>query len=75
MSKAKIRIPDLRFEESYRRAISPASGNWLRVGLITIRDQVLLPFSQGFAWSFILIGIRTWRVMWSQNGAMWGSKL
>jgi Autophagy receptor ATG43 len=74
MNRAKLRIPDLRFEVSYRRAITPANGSWWKIALITVRDQVFMPFTQGFVWSFLLIGLRTWRVLWSQNGAMWGGR-
>jgi hypothetical protein len=67
-------IPDLRFEQSYRRAIAPAGGSVLWIALITLRDQVIFPFVQGFGWAFILIGFRTWRQGVAQNGSVWGSK-
>jgi hypothetical protein len=35
-------LPDLRFEQSYLRSISKAD-TWWKVGLITVRDQVLTP--------------------------------
>ncbi|EJT99246.1 hypothetical protein DACRYDRAFT_109967 [Dacryopinax primogenitus] len=51
-----MRIPDLRFEQGYLKAISKyvpsllgAEGGtkWVGVGWVTLRDQLLSPFLQG----------------------------
>ena len=67
-------LPDLRFEQSYRRAIAPAKGSWLWIAILTIRDQVMFPLVQGFLWALVVAGYRTWQVSASQNGSMWGGK-
>uniref|UniRef100_A0A060T4I6 ARAD1C04620p n=1 Tax=Blastobotrys adeninivorans TaxID=409370 RepID=A0A060T4I6_BLAAD len=65
-------IPDLRFEASYRRAIAPAGGSALWIALYTIRDQLMLPLTQGFLWALILIGFRTYRIAAATNGSKYG---
>lgn len=67
-------IPDLRFEHSYRRAIEPANGSIGWIIAITLRDQLFLPFLQGFIWESILMGFRSWKFGVSKNGSVWGSE-
>ncbi|KIW16739.1 hypothetical protein PV08_03928 [Exophiala spinifera] len=52
-------IPDFRFEQSYLASIKNADTP-LRVAVITIRDQLLLPLFQGIAWNLIQFGWRHW---------------
>ena len=52
-------IPDFRFEQSYLASIKDADTNW-RVAYITIRDQVLLPLTQGVLWNLATFGWRHW---------------
>lgn len=68
-------IPDLRFEQSYRRAIAPANGNWFWIVAITIRDQLFFPFAQGLLWALLVNGFRSWRTTAHTNGSYWGSTL
>ena len=53
-------LPDLRFELSYLASIAPAKGVWWKIGLITAKDQVLLPLLQGLAFNLVLFGWRWW---------------
>ena len=53
-------LPDLRFEQSYLASIAPAKGVWWKIGLITAKDQVLLPLLQGLAFNLVLFGWRWW---------------
>ncbi|EMR10990.1 hypothetical protein PNEG_00592 [Pneumocystis murina B123] len=63
---------DLRFETSYNASLIPAQGSWLRILSITLRDQVLLPFAQGFLWAATLIGL-SWVQRTTRNrGFYWG---
>ncbi len=52
-------IPDFRFEQSYLASIKDAKTSW-QVGYITVRDQVLLPLTQGILWNMAQIGWRFW---------------
>lgn len=67
-------IPDLRFENSYARAIASANGSWIKIVAITVRDQVFLPFAQGFLWNLMLLTFKTWRLAASTSGSGWGDK-
>lgn len=67
-------IPDLRFEQSYRRAISVANGSPFWTTFITIRDQVLMPFTQGFLWAIIVLGYRFWGTKSAASGSLWGGR-
>ena len=53
-------LPDLRFEQSYLASIAPAQGVWWKVGLITAKDQVVLPLLQGLGFNLVLFGWRWW---------------
>ncbi|CDK25072.1 unnamed protein product [Kuraishia capsulata CBS 1993] len=85
----KIQIPDMRFEQGFRRALTT---NALRVNGQTVReksageqhplpvitpgiviytivkDQLLMPFVQGFAWACILLAMKPWLFRCIQSG-------
>lgn len=67
-------IPDLRFEQTYRRSIADAD-TWWKVVLITIKDQLTFPLIQGLLWNMVLVGVKSWRIGAAQSGNTWGSKL
>lgn len=71
---ARPPIPDLRFEQSYRKAIAKADGVWWKIALITIKDQVLFTLAQGFLWQLALVGIRSWRLGAMSHGSSYGGK-
>ncbi|MBE7181990.1 MAG: DUF1770 domain-containing protein, partial [Terriglobus roseus] len=50
-------LPDLRFEQSYLRSVAGCASPW-GVAWVTLRDQVLLAFLQGFGWTLVLGGWR-----------------
>ncbi len=52
-------IPDFRFEQSYLASIKDAESNW-KVAFITVRDQVILPLTQGILWNLAMFGWRHW---------------
>jgi hypothetical protein len=52
-------LPDLRFEQSYLRSIAGAD-TWWKVLLITVRDQVLMPLTQGIVYNLFLCGWQHW---------------
>ncbi|KAI9166885.1 hypothetical protein HJFPF1_03000 [Paramyrothecium foliicola] len=52
-------LPDLRFEQSYLRSIAGAD-TWWKVLLITVRDQVLMPLTQGVLYNLFLCGWQHW---------------
>ncbi|RVX68297.1 hypothetical protein B0A52_07300 [Exophiala mesophila] len=52
-------IPDFRFEQSYLASIKNAETKWM-VAFITIRDQVILPLTQGILWNLAMFGWRHW---------------
>lgn len=68
------RLPDLRFEQSYRRSISEAHGVWWKVILITIKDQMCMPLIQGFLMKLALAGVKSWRISAAAKGNSWGGK-
>ncbi|CAF3440622.1 hypothetical protein SNK03_008245 [Fusarium graminearum] len=61
-------LPDLRFEQSYLRSISKAD-TWWKVALITTRDQILMPLTQGLAYNLFLCG---WQ-HWNRNAQLHGN--
>ncbi|KAM0559622.1 hypothetical protein ACHAPJ_004146 [Fusarium lateritium] len=63
-------LPDLRFEQSYLRSISKAD-TWWKVALITARDQVLMPLTQGLVYNLFLCG---WQ-HWNRNARLHGNTL
>lgn len=71
---ARPPIPDLRFEQSYRKAIAKADGVWWKIALITIKDQVIFTLLQGFLWQLALVGIRSWRLKAMSHGSSYGGK-
>ncbi|KAK9473700.1 uncharacterized protein V1510DRAFT_413651 [Dipodascopsis tothii] len=66
-------MPDLRFEQAYLASLETAQGSAVGVAAITLRDQVVIPFAQGFLWAFAMIGFRTWKARSSENGAEVGA--
>jgi hypothetical protein len=67
-------IPDFRFEQSYLASIKNADTNW-KVAFITIRDQVVLPFTQGVLWNLVMFGWRHWNRGSKFQGASIGAKV
>lgn len=67
--------PDLRFEESYLRAISAAEGKWWKIAYITVRDQVFMPLVQGTIWSFLLLSASSMRARSGGSGRYYGSSI
>ncbi|KAJ9638573.1 hypothetical protein H2204_004344 [Knufia peltigerae] len=67
-------IPDFRFEQSYLASIKNADTP-LKVAVITIRDQVLLPLFQGVAWNLIMFGWRHWNRGTKFQGQTLGAKV
>ncbi|UPK89212.1 hypothetical protein LCI18_000147 [Fusarium solani-melongenae] len=63
-------LPDLRFEQSYLRSISKAD-TWWKVALITTRDQILVPLTQGLLYNLFLCG---WQY-WNRNARLHGNTL
>ncbi|KAH7251983.1 hypothetical protein BKA59DRAFT_473397 [Fusarium tricinctum] len=63
-------LPDLRFEQSYLRSISNAD-TWWKVALITTRDQILMPLTQGLVYNLFLCG---WQ-QWNRNARLHGNTL
>ncbi|KAK9384716.1 hypothetical protein V1515DRAFT_610724 [Lipomyces mesembrius] len=51
---------DLRAEQTYMRAIAKAGGSILGIALITIKDQVLVQFAQGFGLKLLKILLVPW---------------
>ncbi|KAL6243209.1 hypothetical protein RBB50_009760 [Rhinocladiella similis] len=67
-------IPDFRFEQSYLASIKNADTP-LKVAVITIRDQLLLPLFQGIAWNLIMFGWRHWNRGSKFQGRTLGAKV
>ncbi|KAH6624294.1 hypothetical protein B0J18DRAFT_465528 [Chaetomium sp. MPI-SDFR-AT-0129] len=63
-------MPDLRFEQSYLWSIRNAD-TWWKVGWITVRDQVMMPFTQGIVYN---LGICGWHY-WNRNAQIHGSSI
>lgn len=53
-------LPDMRFEQSYLKSIDHVKDRPWMVALITLRDQLVLPFVQGSVYSLALLGWRYW---------------
>lgn len=66
-------LPNMLFQASYQKTLDRARGSWLWVTLLTIKDQVLMPFVTGFSWAFLIQGVRTWQIAASRSGNIWGS--
>ena len=67
-------IPDFRFEQSYLASIKNADTNW-KVAFITIRDQVVLPLTQGVLWNLVMFGWRHWNRGSKFQGKSLGAKV
>ncbi|KIW70995.1 hypothetical protein PV04_03219 [Phialophora macrospora] len=67
-------IPDFRFEQSYLASIKNADSNW-KVAFITIRDQVILPLTQGILWNLVMFGWRHWNRGSKFQGRSIGAKV
>ncbi|KAL2019528.1 hypothetical protein VTK56DRAFT_9562 [Thermocarpiscus australiensis] len=63
-------MPDLRFEQSYLWSIRNAD-TWWKVGWITVRDQVMMPFVQGILYNLAICG---WQY-WNRNAQISGSSI
>ncbi|KAK3295559.1 uncharacterized protein B0H64DRAFT_395632 [Chaetomium fimeti] len=63
-------MPDLRFEQSYLSSIRNAD-TWWKVGWITARDQLMMPFLQGIVYNLGLCG---WQY-WNRNARIHGSSV
>ncbi|KAL6705650.1 hypothetical protein ACN47E_006597 [Coniothyrium glycines] len=67
-------LPDLRFEQSYLKSIEHAQG-WQGVLWITMRDQVILCFTQGMLWTLALNGWRYWNRSTQFSGHSVGARI
>jgi hypothetical protein len=67
-------LPDLRFEQSYLASIKNAD-TWSKVAYITIRDQVMMPLTQGIVWNLVLFGWRNWNRGAKFSGQTLGSRV
>lgn len=67
-------LPDLRFEQSYLASIKNAD-TWGKVAYITIRDQVMMPLTQGIVWNLLLFGWRNWNRGAKFSGQTLGSRV
>ncbi len=67
-------LPDLRFEQSYLASIKNAD-TWGKVAYITIRDQVMMPLTQGIVWNLVLFGWRNWNRGAKFSGQTLGSRV
>ncbi|GMM49146.1 hypothetical protein DASB73_001040 [Starmerella bacillaris] len=66
---------DLRLESNFENSISPAKGNrWVCFYLI-VKNQVLMPFFQGFTWAVLKDWIVLAKLYSSKNGAQFGKSL
>ncbi|KAK4155904.1 hypothetical protein C8A00DRAFT_41543 [Chaetomidium leptoderma] len=63
-------MPDLRFEQSYLSSIRNAD-TWWKVGWITARDQIMMPFAQGIIYNLGLCG---WQY-WNRNARIHGGSI
>ncbi|KAI1213109.1 DUF1770-domain-containing protein [Annulohypoxylon truncatum] len=67
-------MPDLRFEQSYLHSISKAD-TWWRVGWITVRDQIMMPFAQGVLYNLAICGWHHWNKNARLSGNSTGARL
>ncbi|KAK9480073.1 hypothetical protein V1514DRAFT_326348 [Lipomyces japonicus] len=70
-----IKSFDLRADSTYSRAIGPAHGSWYKIAYITIRDQVVVQFVQGFGLKLLGILIAPWFASLRRNGTVLGNSL
>ncbi|KAJ4304086.1 hypothetical protein N0V88_001696 [Collariella sp. IMI 366227] len=67
-------MPDLRFEQSYLRSIQGAD-TWWKVGWITARDQVMMPFVQGVLYNLAICGWQSYNRNARIHGSSVGARL
>ncbi|CAK7565492.1 MAG: hypothetical protein SEPTF4163_003409 [Sporothrix epigloea] len=67
-------LPDLRFEQSYLRSIA-AADTWWKVGMVTVRDQVLMPFTQGLLYNLAVCGWHYWNRSAKLSGQSLGARV
>lgn len=67
-------MPDLRFEQSYLASIRNAD-TWWKVGWITVRDQVMMPFVQGILYNLAICGWQSWNRNARIHGSSIGARL
>ncbi|KAL1896174.1 hypothetical protein Sste5346_004917 [Sporothrix stenoceras] len=67
-------LPDLRFEQSYLRSLA-AADTWWKVGLVTVRDQVLMPFVQGLLYNLAVCGWQYWNRASKLSGQSVGARV
>lgn len=67
-------LPDMRLEQTYLASIKDTT-SWYGVAYVTIRDQVLMTFVQGMAWTLIVAGWRHWNRASAFQGATVGSRI
>ncbi|KAI1460593.1 DUF1770-domain-containing protein [Annulohypoxylon moriforme] len=67
-------MPDLRFEQSYLHSISKAE-TWWKVGWITVRDQMMMPFAQGVLYNLAICGWHHWNKNARISGNSTGARL
>ncbi|KAK9449351.1 uncharacterized protein V1518DRAFT_415745 [Limtongia smithiae] len=69
------RSMDLRSDRTYARSISGAHGSWTRIGLITVKDQLLSPWVQGFGMRFLKLALVPWFGGASRSGKAVGGSM
>lgn len=67
-------LPDLRFEQSYLRSLA-AADKWWKVALITVRDQMLMPFVQGLLYNLAVCGWQYWNRSAKLSGQSVGARV
>lgn len=67
-------LPDLRFEQSYLHSLA-AADTWWKVGLVTMRDQMLMPFVQGLLYNLAVGGWQYWNRSAKLSGQSWGARV
>lgn len=81
-------IPDLRFEQSFRKSLQANSLNGeaktkdalpiITPGIViytVLKEQILMPFLQGFLWASILLSFKPWLIKVAQKGRKTGNWL
>ncbi|ERS98059.1 uncharacterized protein SPSK_06622 [Sporothrix schenckii 1099-18] len=67
-------LPDLRFEQSYLHSLA-AADTWWKVGLVTVRDQLLMPFVQGLLYNLAVCGWQYWNRASKLSGQSVGARV
>lgn len=68
------RTLDLRLESSFARSIVPAQGKPWHVALLIVKNQVMMPIVQGFAWAVLKDWLAIARLYSSEHGAALGRR-